>query len=73
MDMTMNEYYITDRKDWKLKLKLGSCKSPENFKHITLCGEQYNDDGNLVNSSSYEFFLSDSEIINLSNLMLTKM
>jgi hypothetical protein len=64
------EEFITNRDDWKLKLQINECLSPEKLKHIRFSGEQYDKDGNLMNSSFYDFYLTENEIIRLANLLL---
>ncbi len=59
---------ITDRKDWKLRLSITPMDSPEGYKHFKFIGEQYNDLGELTNSSSYDFFLNKEEVSALSQI-----
>ena len=61
----MIEQLITDRADWKLKLKVNNCDHPKNLKHLMFIGEQYNKEGELINSSTYDFFLDREEISKL--------
>lgn len=65
----MIEKLITDQPAWKLRLKVNDCLRPENLKHITLTGEQYNDEGELTTSSTYDFFLTSDEVSNLSTTL----
>ncbi len=53
---------ITNREDWKLRFHIKDCEHPEGLKHLVFTGEQYNDKGELTNSSTYDFFLDKSEI-----------
>jgi hypothetical protein len=61
----MIEQLITDNPSWKLRLKIKDCLRPEGLKHLSLSGEQYNDDGEMVESSTYDFFLDKEEIAKL--------
>lgn len=60
---------ITDRSDWKLRVVTNNIDSPEGYKHFQFIGEQYNDKGELTNSSSYDFFLNKDEVNRLSQLV----
>lgn len=61
----MIEQIITDRSDWKLKLRVNDCDHPIGLKHLTFTGEQYNKEGELTNASTYDFFLNKEEIAKL--------
>lgn len=61
----MIEQLITDKPDWKLKLKVNDCLKPTGLKHLMFTGEQYNDKGEMTNSSTYDFFLDKEEIAQL--------
>ena len=58
----MNEQTITDRPDWKLKVYSSDCDSPTGLKHLKFTGEQYDEEGELTSSSSYDFFLNREEL-----------
>jgi hypothetical protein len=61
---------ITDRPDWKLRLKVDDCVLPKDLKEIKFIRETYNNDGELTDESTYQFFLTKRELINLSNALL---
>ncbi len=61
----MIEQLITDQPAWKLRLKIKECSKPEGLKHLSLTGEQYNDEGELIEASTYDFFLDKEEISRL--------
>lgn len=61
----MIEQLITDKADWKLKLRVNNCDYPKKLKHLMFTGEQYNDKGELTNTSTYDFFLNQEEIARL--------
>ena len=61
---------ITDRPDWKLRLKIDDCASPEKLKEVKFIRETYNDKGELTNESTYQFFMTKKELISLSSAML---
>ena len=63
----MNEKLITDRPEWKLKVFSNDCDSPNGLKHLKFTGEQYNEEGELTSSSTYDFFLNKEELSVLSS------
>ena len=67
----MIEHYITNRKDFKVKVIIKGCLSPQNKHCVEFVREQYNDKEELADSSMYQFFMSESELIHLSNILLT--
>jgi hypothetical protein len=61
----MIETLITDKSDWKLRFRVTDCVQPKEIKHLMFTGEQYNDKGELTNTSTYDFFLNQEEITKL--------
>jgi hypothetical protein len=61
---------ITDRPDWKLRLRVDDCVAPKDLKEIKFIRETYNDKGELTDESTYQFFLTKRELIDLSNSLL---
>lgn len=61
----MIEQLITDKPDWKLQLQVNDCSKPDGLKHLMFTGTQYNDKGEITNSSTYDFFLNKEEIATL--------
>jgi hypothetical protein len=61
----MIEQLITDNPGWKLRLKIKECLRPHGLKHLSLSGEQYNDEGELTEESTYDFFLDQEELTRL--------
>ena len=64
------EKYITNRDDWKLKFHMEDCLSPKGMRHLRFTGEQYNKEGEMTNSSTYDFFLEENEVFTLANHLL---
>lgn len=58
----MKEFLIRDDAAFKLRGTMKPCMSPENLWCIEFTGEQYNDDGEMTASSSYQFFLDNGHI-----------
>lgn len=65
----MIEQLITDRKHFKLKLVINEISQPAGYKHFKFINESFNNDGDLINSSSYDYFLSKEEINQLSQIL----
>lgn len=61
---------ITNRDDWKLKFQMEDCLSPKGMRHLRFTGEQYNKEGEMTNTSSYDFFLEETEVFRLANYLL---
>ena len=61
---------LTNRDDWKLKFHMEDCMSPRGMRHLRFTGEQYDKEGNMTNSSSYDFFLEEAEVFRLANHLL---
>jgi hypothetical protein len=64
------EKYLTNRDDWKLKFQMEDCLSPKGMRHLRFTGEQYNEEGEMTNTSSYDFFLEENEVFTLANHLL---
>ena len=61
---------LTNRDDWKLKFQTEDCLSPRGMRHLRFTGEQYNKEGEMTNTSSYDFFLEETEVFRLANYLL---
>lgn len=61
---------LTNRDDWKLKFHMEDCLSPKGMRHLRFTGEQYNKEGEMTNSSTYDFFLEENEVFTLANHLL---
>jgi hypothetical protein len=40
------------------------------MRHLRFTGEQYNKEGEMTNSSTYDFFLEENEVFTLANHLL---
>jgi hypothetical protein len=58
----MKEFLIRDEPAFKLRGKMNLCISPDNLWCVEFTGESYNDKGEIVNESTYQFFLEDDHI-----------
>lgn len=59
------EFLVKDRDDFKLRVSIGDCKMPVGLRELEFVNEQYRD-GELVEKSTYQFFLTQEEILSLS-------
>lgn len=58
----MKEFIIRDDAAFKLRGTMQPCMSPEDLWCIEFTGEQYNDKGEMTNTSTYQFFLNNDHI-----------
>lgn len=61
----MIEQIISDKPQFKLRLTVVNCNEPKDMKHLKFTGEQYNSEGKITDSSTYDFFLDKKEVIKL--------
>jgi hypothetical protein len=61
----MTEFLIRDEEAFKLRGKMSKCLSPSNLWCVEFTGESYNDKGEIVNGSTYQFFLEEDHIRNM--------
>ena len=58
----MKEFLIQDSAAFKLRAVVRGCASPADLNYIEFVREQYNDKGELIDSSAYQFFLNNQEL-----------
>jgi len=63
----MKEFVLKDMDEYSLRVKTNKCSKPVGLNHIEFIQEKKNDKGEVVDTSTYEFFLTDSEIKTLVN------
>lgn len=66
----MIEHYITNRSDFKVKVVIKGCISPSDKKCVEYIREQYNSDGALIDTSTYQYFMTEAELIRLGNILV---
>lgn len=66
----MKELTITDKKEFRLKLRKWQCEQPNNLNSLELVQEHINDKGEITNTSTYNFFMNDDEIKTLAESLL---
>jgi hypothetical protein len=67
----MKEFLIRDEPAFRLKGRMNKCLSPENLWCVEFTGESLNDQGEIVNNSTYQFFLEDAHIQNMVKGLLS--
>jgi hypothetical protein len=58
----MKKFYLTNSSCFKRYVTIDDCLRPENLKNVEIVNEEYNDNGELTNTSTYQFMLTLSEI-----------
>jgi hypothetical protein len=61
----MKEFVLKDVNQYTVRVKKNKCLRPQDLTHIEFIQESKNDKGEVVDTSTYQFFLTDSEIKNL--------
>jgi hypothetical protein len=62
----MKEFTLKQLVGYELKVKSKKCIRPEDLNHIEFVQETKNDKGEIVDTSTYEFFLTNDEVQNLT-------
>jgi len=58
----MKEFVLKDMNQYTVRVKKNRCLRPHELTHIEFIQESKNDKGEVVDTSTYQFFLTDSEI-----------
>ena len=67
----MKKFYLTDTDCFKRLVIIDECLRPKNLKSLQIVNEEYNTQGELTNTSTYQFMLTNDELTILSqNLSL---
>jgi hypothetical protein len=67
----MKKFTITDRADFKLSLTSRECQSPEGMTALDFVREEFDHNGELVNTSTYNFYLEADELAHLGGCLLS--
>jgi len=59
------EFLIKDEQGFKIKVRSWKCSTPVDLNSIEFVNMSYNNNGDLIDKSTYNFFLTDAEIQNL--------
>ena len=66
----MKDFYVSKNEQHKLRVTISTCEFPKSLKNIQFINEFYDDKGNLTDTSTYQFFLTERAIIHLSKELL---
>ena len=58
----MKKFYLTNSSCFKRYVTINDCQRPEHLKNVEIVNEEYNDKGELLNTSTYQFMLTLDEI-----------
>jgi hypothetical protein len=58
----MKEFVLKEMNQYSVKVKTNKCAKPVGLNHIEFVQETKNDKGEVVDTSTYQFFLTESEI-----------
>jgi len=58
----MKEFMLKDMNQYTVRVKTNKCLNPKELTHIEFIQESKNDKGEVVDTSTYQFFLTDNEI-----------
>jgi hypothetical protein len=62
--LLIKEFVAKEQEGYKLRIRVSKILSPKDLRCVDFIGEQYNN-GKMVDSSTYTFFLTDGEIASL--------
>ena len=60
--LNVKEFVVKQSDAFRLRVKSLKCVAPSNLNSIEFINESLNDKGEIINSSTYNFFMSDQEI-----------
>ena len=62
--------FRSDEAAFKLRGKMHQCLSPNNLWCVEFTGEQYNDKGEMIEASTYQFFLEPDHVKRMAEGLL---
>ena len=66
----MNSFVVKDTPAFKLSVKSWKCLNPTDLNALEFVQESKNSDGEIALSSTYQFFMTDEEVVDLCNGLL---
>lgn len=66
----MKNFVIKDTPGFKLSVKSWKCKRPDDLNALEFIQETKNSAGEIDLSSTYQFFMTDEEVVDLCNGLL---
>lgn len=68
----MKEFTVKDEQAFRLRVKMWKCSYPSTLNAIHFVQECKDKEGNVEFSSTYEFFMTDSEIKKLAEQLVNE-
>jgi hypothetical protein len=68
-NLNTRQAVITDTPSFKMTVKINDVLRPTNLKAVYFIREEFNDKGEMINDSTYEFFLNPEEMKSVASLM----
>ncbi len=68
----MNSFVVKDTPGFRLSVKSWKCVRPNDLNALEFVQESKNSDGEIALSSTYQFFMTDEEVVDLCNGLLGK-
>jgi hypothetical protein len=66
----MNSFVVKDTPGFRLSVKSWKCVNPNDLNALEFVQETKNSDGEVDMSSTYQFFMTDDEVVDLCNGLL---
>ena len=66
----MKEFTVKENAGFRLRVKSWKCLSPSNLNSIEFINESLDENGEVTNQSTYNFFMEDNEIKTLCEGMI---
>ena len=60
--INVKEFIVKEDMAFRLRVKSWKCVAPADLNSVEFINESLNDKGEIINSSSYNFFMTDLEI-----------
>jgi hypothetical protein len=61
----MKDFYVSKSDQFKLRVTVDDCAVPSGLKQLKFINEHYSTEGDLANTSTYEFFLNQDALNHL--------
>lgn len=68
-NLNTREAVITDTPSFKMTVKVNDVLRPTDLKAVYFIREEFNTKGELINDSTYEFFLNPEEMKSVANFL----
>jgi hypothetical protein len=68
-NLNTRQAVITDTPSFKMTVKVNDVLRPSNLKAVYFVREEFNDKGEQINESTYEFFLNPEEMKSVASVL----